>query len=143
MMKAPPVPAAKPAELIGVIRYPWQKKAITPQPRTEPTIPISVVPNAPPGSLPGMMALAANPTSVPKPTHKRTSWAAFCRIRLNWGVAGIRHLGGAVQLLQSATVVIVHRPVSAVTVSASPQHMEVDCPKQSTVSRLPADNWKD
>src|SRR5580704_10401279 len=60
---------------------------MTPQPSTDPTIPIRVVPRAPPGSRPGMMALAARPTSVPKPTHSKTSWAACWRIRVIWGFA--------------------------------------------------------
>src|SRR4051812_5302885 len=47
-----------------------------PQPITVPPMPIISVATVPPGSRPGIIALANKPTSVPKPTHTSTSLAA-------------------------------------------------------------------
>ena len=43
-----------------------------------PPTPIANVATAPPGSRPGMMALAISPTRVPKPTQTRMSLAHCC-----------------------------------------------------------------
>src|SRR5581483_10644583 len=42
-----------------------------------PAMPMARVATAPPGSRPGMTALANRPTSVPKPTQTRTKFAMF------------------------------------------------------------------
>ena len=56
---------AKPIGLSGVTRMPSVIYISAPQPMTLPPIPIASVATAPPGSRPGMMALASSPTTVP------------------------------------------------------------------------------
>src|SRR5262245_36693052 len=51
---------------------------VTPHPITVPTIPKSSVTIEPPGSRPGMIALAASPTTVPKPIQVSTSCTQCC-----------------------------------------------------------------
>ena len=72
-MKAPAVATTNPTGLTGVMRAPSQKNISSPQPIKLPPMPISMVPMAPPGSRPGMTALAASPTNVPNPTQTSKS----------------------------------------------------------------------
>src|SRR5678815_1028939 len=90
MTKAPPVATQKPAGLIGVINvFPCEKNDSTPQPMTVPPIPMASVATAPPGSLPGMMAFASRPVSVPKPTHSRMILAQSVICCINSGESGM------------------------------------------------------
>src|SRR5436190_3304150 len=90
MIKAPPVATQNPAGLIGVIRvFPCEKNDSTPQPMTVPPIPMASVATAPPGSLPGMMAFASSPVSVPNPTHSRMTLAQSVSCCINSGESGM------------------------------------------------------
>ncbi len=68
-----------PSGLTGVTRGPVENSDHAPHPIMTPPMPMANVVRAPPGSRPGIMALANSPTSVPNPIHTSTSfthWAA-------------------------------------------------------------------
>ncbi len=74
------MPTRKPIGLIGETRWPPVQYISTLHPMNVPAMPISKVAMAPPGSRPGMMALANRPTTVPNPTQVRPWWIHSCAV---------------------------------------------------------------
>ena len=98
-MNAPAVATARPSRLIGVTWTPPWAQLRMPQPITVPPIPMASVAMAPPGSRPGMIALARSPTTVPNPIHTSTvfahAWA--CSIKAVVSIASCLPRGNLAQ----------------------------------------------